>query len=251
MIPTGVRGLLLAGLVAAFMSTFSSVVNAASSMLVRDVIQPACSGYDDRTLVRISYFVTVAIVVAGVTIGFHTDSINAIWQWMLAGLIGGMLIPNILRWHWWRLNGWGYSFGLFGGLLTALVVVLLPEKPMEFVYGPVIWGVSLVGAVLGSLLTRPTSSDVLGTFYTRVRPFGMWAPVKAAVGELPPLGEYDRSVSRIVLNVLLALTCLVSSYLFVFFFIGHFHLQALLSGGLAVTTGIVLWFTWYRTLPQD
>jgi len=260
MIPAGVRGLLLSGLVAAFMSTFSSVINAAASMIVRDLVQPACPRMSDKQLVKLSYVVTVAVVLVGIAIGFRAESIKGIWVWMIAGLIGGTLIPNVLRWHWWRLNGWGYSAGVFGGLTTALATGLLAHykvfdpSPSEYQYAPVIWGVTIVGCIVGSLATAPTSKETLVAFYRNVRPLGVWHPIKAAVGQLPPLQGPAASAGRIVINVILALVCLFNAYLATFFAIGHYGKLALLTSALALIAGVLLYHGWYKqvkAMPKD
>lgn len=256
MMPAGVRGLILAGLVAAFMSTFSSVINAAASMIVRDLVQPACPRLPERTLVKFSYLATVLVVVLGTVIGFQANTIRGIWVWMIAGLIGGTLIPNLLRWHWWRLNGWGYSCGVFGGLATALAAGLLTyfkvldPAPAEHQYAPVIWLVTLLGCVAGSLLTRREDADVLRTFYTRVRPWGLWGPVRREAGKLPALDTPDQSWIRVLVNVVLGVTCLLSAYVTTFFLVGHYHRLAVMTGSLSLTTGVALYVTWYRVLRR-
>src|SRR5208282_2255697 len=167
-------------------SSFSSTVNAAASIFVRDMVQPAIPDLSVKSLIRISYLATVAIVVVGIAIGTQAESIKSIWVWMLAGVIGATLVPNVLRWHWWRFNGWGYAAGIFSGLGTAMLFGIgqtagwfgarsLPE----YVYAPVIWVASIAGCLAGSLLTQPTSMETLKIFYTRVRPFGFWKPVSA------------------------------------------------------------------------
>lgn len=256
MMPDGLRGLILAGLVAAFMSTFSSVINAAASMVVRDLVQPACPKLAEKTLVRLSYAATVVVVVLGAVIGFHAETIRGIWVWMLAGLIGGTLIPNLLRWHWWRLNGWGYSWGVFGGLLAALASGLLSyfkvldPAPAEHEYAPVIWLVTLIGCVAGSLLTKPENDAVLQTFYRRVRPWGFWGPVRANTTDLSALHAPDQSFWRVALNIILGVTCLLSAYTGVFFVVGHFVWQACVSIALASASGGLLYVTWYRVLHR-
>ena len=57
----------------------------------------------------------------GIAIGTQAESIKSIWVWMLAGVIGATLVANVLRWHWWRFNGWGYAAGIFAGLGTAML----------------------------------------------------------------------------------------------------------------------------------
>ncbi|MDA0765336.1 MAG: hypothetical protein O3A87_00265 [Verrucomicrobia bacterium] len=279
MLPVGLRGLVLAGLAAAFMSTLSSVLNAASGMVVRDLVQPAMPQLADKTLVRISYVVTIVALLLGFAIGSQADSISGIWSWMLSGLIGGMLIPNILRWHWWRLNGTGYALGLlvamavaavtgFGGFLSGLpgsekaalwpswMVGFASRNPWialpEYVSAPVIWFASVVGAVGGSLLSKPTEMDDLVRFYSRVRPFGLWGPVKKAAEQagLEPLVGPARSPGRIVLNVCLFMVLLVGLYYGAFLLIGHFFAQGLLWLGAASAAGITLFFSWFKPLGE-
>jgi len=174
----------------------------------------------------------------------------------MAGLIGGTLIPNMLRWYWWRLNGWGYSCGVFGGLFTALVTGALSyfkvfdPAPAEHQYAPVIWLVTLIGCVAGSLLTRPDESAVLCNFFKKVRPWGLWKPVRLAAGDLPVLNTPDQSPLRVAVNIVLGVACLLSAYVSMFFLIGHYHRYALCTGVIFVLSAIGLYFLWYRVLRR-
>ena len=192
------------------------------------------------------------VVAFGIAIGTQADSIKSIWVWMLAGVIGATLIPNVLRWHWWRFNGWGYAAGIFGGLGTACVFGMgqtlhwfgaldLPE----YVYAPVIWMASLAGCLSGSLLTAATPIEVLKTFYTRVRPFGFWKPVRAVSGTL----EEVTVLSAVVFNVVLGAAALISSYLSVFFLVGHYFAQFSISAAVVLLCAVMLYYGWYKRLP--
>ena len=61
------------------------------------------------------------ILAVGIFVGFHLASINDITQWIVGALWGGYTAPNILKWHWWRFNGYGYFWGMVAGIgrLTA------------------------------------------------------------------------------------------------------------------------------------
>jgi solute:Na+ symporter, SSS family len=216
-------------------------------------VQPAKPSLSPKALIRTSYLATVLIVAAGIAIGLHASSIKSIWVWMLAGIIGATLIPNVLRWHWWRFNGWGYAWGVFGGLGAASGIgtgqalgwfgaVGLPE----YVYAPVIWAVSLIGCLAGSLLTPPTPMPTLNSFYRRVHPFGFWAPIRAT--SEPPL--YGVGVAPLVANVALAAIVLIGCYLSVFFFIGHYFVQLTWAGLVVVISALVLYRTWYLKLAE-
>jgi solute:Na+ symporter, SSS family len=252
MIPAGLRGFLIAALLAAFMSSFSSTVNAAASMVVRDMVQPAKPGLSVKALIRVSYIATVLIVVAGIAIGTQADSIKSIWVWMLAGVIGATLIPNVLRWHWWRFNGWGYAAGIFCGLGAATIFGIAQAFHWlgfgglsEYIYAPIIWLASLAGCLFGSLLTPATPIAVLQTFYTRVQPFGLWKPIRSVSAIPPQVG----SLPMVATHVVAAIFALIASFLSVFFLIGHYFTYFSAAIGVVLLCGIILYHSWYKKLP--
>jgi solute:Na+ symporter, SSS family len=252
MIPAGLRGFLIAALLAAFMSSFSSTVNAAASIFVRDMVQPAMPNLSVEALIRVSYLATVSIVVVGIAIGTQAESIKSIWVWMLAGVIGATLIPNVLRWHWWRFNGWGYAAGIFGGLGTATVFGIGqsfhwfgPVGLAEYIYAPIISLASLVGCLLGSLSTPATPAAVLEVFYTRVRPFGFWRPVRKSSAKTPEIASLPLTVA----HVSAGLFALVASFLSVFFLIGHYFTHFVVAIGVVLLGAVFLYHSWYRKLP--
>ena len=93
-------------------------------------------------------------------------------------LTAAVIVPNVLRWHWWRLNGWGYAYGTLGGILLSLIVLLFPGLP-DYVVFPTICLASLAACVIGSLVTAPTSKEVLRSFFESVRPFGWRSGVRS------------------------------------------------------------------------
>jgi len=258
MFPVGLRGLILAALAAAFMSTLSSVLNAASGMVVRDIVQPACPNMSEKKLIRIGYGVTVASLLIGFGIGSQADSISGIWSWMMAGLIGGMLVPNILRWHWWRFNGVGYSTGLFSALTVAAITgfgnyLEVPWLTLpEYISAPIIWVTSLIGSVVGSLLSKPTDMETLKKFYTNVRPFGCWGPVKAVLtpADLPEQVGPTKSIGLVITNVILGFCLMLGMYYGGFLCVGHLWSQAVPYLIMAVACAIALFFTWYKKVME-
>ena len=252
LLPVGLKGALVAALAAAFMSSFGSVVNAAASMVICDVIQPAKPHLSTKFLVRLSYVVSLSLVATGIVIGSHAASLGNLWTWMIAAIIGATLIPNVLRWHWWRFNGWGYAYGIFGGLGAALVIATGQAMDwwggkLEYQFAPIIWAFSMIGAVAGSLLTQPTSMDTLKIFYERVRPFGFWQPVKVLCE--PELVK--NSVAAVALNVVVGLAGFLSCTSGVFFLIGHYFYEFSACVLIAATCAVVLYYNWYRKLPSD
>jgi Na+/proline symporter len=250
-LPMGVRGLVIAGLLAAFMSTFSSTVNSGASFIVRDIWQPYFRPRaTEKEAVRFSYWATGLIVVLGLAIGFQSESIAEIWNWMMVTLGAGVIIPNVLRWYWWRMNGWGYALGTLGGMALATIVLFFDELP-SFVVFPLIVTASLLLSILGSLFTPPVDKNVLVSFYRSVRPFGLWRPIRETARippeEKTPPGE---KIGLTGVNVLLGMAAIASLYLFPMYLVGHGYRSSLFCLGIGLTAVFFLRFTWYRHLPS-
>ncbi len=251
-LPIGLRGVVIAGLLSAFMSTFSSTVNSGASYLVRDFwqayVRPRAG---EREMVRAGYGATLLLVALGLLIGFQARSIHQIWNWMMMALGAGVVLPNVLRWYWWRLNGWGYSAGILAGILGSILVLFLPQAPM-FVTFPPIALLSLGASFIVSLMTPPVESEVLVSFYREVRPFGLWRPVrlKASTGGLPPLPVSERP-ARIILNILLGMAAITGLYLGPMLLVAHRPHQAAIWLILAAAAVAGLWRTWHIPLKNE
>ncbi|MFC2170069.1 hypothetical protein ACFLRM_05865 [Acidobacteriota bacterium] len=249
-LPIGVRGLVIAGLLAAFMSTFSSTVNSGASYLVRDIWQPFFRPKaNQKSLVRSSYAATLGIVVAGILIGYQAESIAQIWSWMMMALGAGVVIPNVLRWYWWRMNGWGYAAGTMAGILCSIFALFMPELPMYMVFPPIVTA-SLLASVVTALKTPPVDEAVLIRFYETVRPFGFWQTVRNRSRlSADKLSDPAESAWRAVLNTCLGMVTITGIYLFPMFLVGHWYARAFIWLGVALLAAAVLAFTWYRLLP--
>lgn len=118
-LPVGLAGILIAGLLAAFMSTFSGTINAAAAYLVNDVYKRYMRpNADHREYIRASYVASIAVVMAGCAAGYLMPSVAKATDWIVSGLWGGYAAANVLKWHWWRFNGYGYFWGLITGTLV-------------------------------------------------------------------------------------------------------------------------------------
>jgi Na+/proline symporter len=252
LLPKGIRGIVIAGLLAAFMSTFSSTVNSGASFIVRDIWQPYFKpNASDKQSVRFSYWATIVLVLVGVIIGSQVDSIAQIWNWMMMVLGAGLAIPNVLRWYWWRMNGWGYSMGTFTGMILSIIILLLPEMPVYYVF-PLICAASLLACIIVSLATQSTDRDILLGFYKSVRPFGLWKPI-SEMAELSneDLSSKTESMKRTILNVLLSMLAITGLYLFPMYLVGHWYFYSAIWLVLAVAAIIILKYTWYNYLPES
>jgi Na+/proline symporter len=248
-IPAGLRGLLLVAFLAAAMSTFNAIVNASTGFLTRDLYQ----GYlrpkaKTKELIYASYVFGALVMLAGFAAAYSTKNINDIWGWLTMGLMGGTMIPTVLRLYWWRFNGSGFALGTLIGLAAALLQrVLIPGMPewQQFLY---MVGAGLVGSIIATYIRPPTERSVLEHFYRTTKPFGLWAPLRKILN--PEDGaamsrEHKFDLISLPFAFFWQLTMLM---LPLFLIVKQFRASAVTASILAVSlTG--LYFFWYRKLP--
>ena len=205
-IPVGLVGILLAGLLAAFMSTFDSTVNAGAAYLVNDIYKKYLRPNDtQKSYVKASYAASIIVVFVGVSFGFMAQSINQVLQWIVAGLYAGYIAPNMLKWHWWRLNGHGYFAGMITGILAALSFSrLFPEMTALDAF-PFILLLGTAASFGVSLATKPEDMRVLKSFYSTVRPWGLWQPVVQELQRENEQFQKNKNCKRDMFNVFVGL----------------------------------------------
>ena len=213
-LPVGLRGLLVAALLAAFISTISTLFNWGSSYLVNDIYRRFLNpDATERNYVLIARIATFFMAVAGAYISIRAENIQQLLT-LAYVLSSAGVVPGVLRWLWWRMNGKGELAGLaVGWVLTILLLfakafdgpataLLGLEEGVAFSSHPDLVGARMLfmvtgvglAAVLGSLLTRPEEMDLLKRFALRARPFALgWRPVirqmETAYVEPEPLGR--------------------------------------------------------------
>lgn len=250
-LPVGVVGLLLAGLLAAFMSTFDSTVNAGAAYLVNDLykryVRPDAS---QKTYIKVSYLASFAVVALGVAFGLMAGSVNTATLWIVSYLFGGYAAPNVLKWHWWRFNGFGYFWGMIAGVVGALFFPLaLPNLPdlISFVFILVISATAGVGA---SLLTEPDDEETLKQFYRSVRPWGFWKPIHEKVVADDPHFVGNKNFGRDMLNVGVGIIWQLCLVLFpIYLLVFNFSAMGVVIGLIVVTT-VFLKKNWYDKLER-
>lgn len=259
-LPVGIVGLLLSGLFAAFMSNYAATINAAPAYVVNDIYKRFINPHaPDRTYMRLSYITTVAFVIIGFAFGFVVESINQVTLWIVSALFGGYTASNILKWYWWRFNGYGYFWGMMAGIGASLVIPIALPTMHALMSFPVVLGVSVVGCVIGSLATNPEPDVVLMRFYMQVRPWGAWGPVLRKVQRYYPDFTPNRAFARDCANIVVGVVWQVSLVLVPISLITQNY--PILAGVAAsvIVTSIVLKFSWWdgldeagkETLPVD
>ena len=250
-VPVGLAGILLAGLLAAFMSTFASTVNAAPAYIVNDIylkyINPKASV---KTQIRSSYIISVAVVVISTVIGFFLKDINEIFQWIVGALFGGYIAANVLKWHWWRFNGEGYFWGMTAGVIAIVMKFTVPDAWVLYFF-PVLFGVSLIGCIAGTYSAPPTDEETLINFYTRVRPWGWWKPIEEKALARYPHIQPNRNFKRDAFNVAIGIVWQCSLTIIPMYLVVRQQLGLWSSIALLLVTTLILRKTWYKPLCKE
>jgi len=251
-VPVGLTGLLLAGLLAAFMSTFDSTVNCGAAYVVNDLYKKYISPRGtDREYVIVSYVASVLLVLLGILFGLFPQSINAITEWIVFGLAGGYTAPNILRWHWWRFNGYGYFWGMLSGMVFAILFGQIFPDISAVNSFPLILAVSATVSVVASLLTKPDDEATLVNFYTRVRPWGWWGPVLEEARARDPHFQRNTNAARDMTNVAIGIVWQTSLRLIPVFLVVFDMTSMWVAVGLVIITSVLLKRNWYDRLEQS
>lgn len=252
-IPQGLVGLLIAGLLAAYMSSFAATTNAAPAYIVNDIYKRYINpNAEDKTYVRLSYIVSITFVLVGSAIGLFIPSLNSIVLWIVGALYGGYTAANVLKWYWWRLNGYGYFFGMLAGILVAIPLMFIDANALYAF--PVILLICGLASVFGSLLTPADDMEVLKQFYYKVRPWGFWSPVYKALKLEHPEISKNTACRRDLLNVAVGIlwhSCLTSIGILLVLQQWETLVFAI---GFAVLTSLFLKKNWYENLqdyPDD
>jgi len=257
-VPVGLLGFLMAGLFAAFMSNFAATVNAAPAYIVNDIYKRYINPHaDEKKYVMMSYASSLLIVIIGITVGFLITSINDVVLWLTAALWGGYTAPNVLKWYWWRFNGYGYFWGMVAGIGAALILPLLNLEilhkwPLLNNFSmnafPIILLLSTAGSVLGSLFTKPEDPETLKNFYKSVRPWGFWKPVHEMVVCEDPSFEGNHNFWLDMFNIVVGIVWQTTLIAFPIFLVLREWTPFLIAIGIMAGTTLILKFTWWNKL---
>jgi SSS family solute:Na+ symporter len=250
-VPVGLLGLLMAGLLAAFMSNFAATVNAAPPYIVNDIykrfINPNAS---PKTYMRLSYLSSFAVVVLGISVGWFVGSINSVIQWIVSALWGGYTASNVLKWYWWRFNGYGYFWGMVTGIGASLILPVAMPHTSPLNAFPLLLAISLAGCLAGTLLTPPEDDEVLKSFYVRVRPWGFWGPIMRKVQAEDPSFRPNPDFWRDMFNVAIGICWQTSLVALPIYIVVHRTSAAWITLAVVLATSAVLKFTWYDHLRE-
>jgi Na+/proline symporter len=259
-LPSGLLGLVLASLIAAYMSTISTQLNWGSSYIVFDFykqqINPNAS---EKRLVAVGRLSTIALMVFSALLALLLQNALQLFEVLLAFGAGTGLI-FILRWFWWRINAWSEITAMFASGIISITLKLTPLGAFffaaetgvfpdwtEYIFIVVTTTLIWLGA---TFLTQPESKKVLRNFYVKIQPGGPgWAKVindahvdNETIVKTDEKWSVPSGISAMLLGCILIYTCMFATGYWIY---GD-HTLAIILTGLAVLSGFLLAKVWNR-----
>ena len=249
--PVGIKGLLVAGLLAAAMSTYVAIVNSGAAYWVNDLyqrfIRPEAT---NKQLILHSRVASIAIVILGLLSTYLFTSLNDVWGFLTMGFGVGLIVPQFIRWYWWRFNGYGYAGGTILGMITAITIRFvfedIPEMPSFYLTA----AITFVGSIAISYMFPPTNSEDLEHFYSKTRPFGFWGPVRAKFSDeiIAPIAAENR---RDIMATFFAVPWMLFLGITPMMVVTKQWTYALICGSILLVLSVVLYFIWYKHLSKS
>jgi Na+/proline symporter len=269
-LPPGLLGLVVASLIAAFMSTVASHLNWGSSYLVNDFYHRFYNPHaSEKQLVFVGRISTVLLMVFSVLLALMLQNALQAFQYIL--MIGaGTGLIYILRWFWWRINAYSEISAMIAATVFSLLFIVVENFFMTETSGQLevlgmstsqaYWNIiKLVGVVIltttvwvsVTFMTNPVDKDTLQAFYKKVRPGGPgWAKV---LTEAANAGIELDSAHQKSWDVPVGLLCMLLGSVFVYaslFATGYWiygqHLLAAILSAVAIVAALALIKTWGR-----
>ena len=251
-VPVGLKGLLLAGLLAAFMGTFAAVINAAPAYIANDLLKNnLLPNKSEKTYVKYGYLSSLLLVIIGVIFGFFASSLNSITLWITASLFGGYTAANVLKWIWWRFNGYGYFWGMLIGLIASTIKLLFFSSWIDIYFFPIIFICSILGCLFGSLLTPPDDMEKLKSFYKSVKPWGFWKPVFEEIKKTDKNFTKNKNFGRDMFNVFVGIIWQMSLVVWPMYLLIKKWDGFMISIAVVIITTLILKKFWYDNLKKE
>ena len=259
-LPSGLLGLVVASMVAAYMSTISTHLNWGASYLVNDVYKQVIDkNASEKKLVAVGRICTVILMVASTAIAMVLTNAVQLFKYILMFGAGTGLI-FILRWFWWRINAWSEISAMFAsGIISIAINIpyvnrlifgakagIFPtwfEFPFVVLFSTIVW-------VSVTFLTQPDDEEKLFDFYKRIQPGGKgWQQVvdlaqKKGINLVTDTGKWTvpQGILAMILGCLLVYDILFTTGMFIY---GN-TTTAFIMLGVATVLAFLLYRVWKR-----
>jgi SSS family solute:Na+ symporter len=240
-LPAGVLGVMVAGLLAAYVSTISTHLNWGTSYLVHDLYRRFFrTDADERHYVLAGRLVTAALMVAAALLTLVLDSARTTFN-LLLSIGAGTGLLYLLRWFWWRINAWSEIAAMASSFILALALFVAERRGLAIpAHLSLIATVAITTAVwlAATWLTAPTDRRTLRRFYELARPAGPgWSAVRRECGDLAPFDDLRAGFIGWVASCVFVYSVLFGT--------GHLLMghtgRAAVSLAIMVISGVTMW----------
>jgi SSS family solute:Na+ symporter len=247
-LPPGLLGIVVASLIAAFMSTISTHLNWGSSYISLDFykrfLKPTAS---EKELVNVGRISTVILMILAAIVALFLSNAKSAFE-ILLQIGAGTGSIFILRWFWWRVNAYSEITGMIVSFVVALIFEFADlgiEGHEKLVYGV---GITTISWVVVTLITKPTDSKTLASFYNTITPYGKgWNRFKKIASEENiPLKTTTDVFTIDFASMLLGILCIYTALFGTGYLIYGNTLGAILLLGISAISAFCIFKLWKR-----
>ncbi len=250
-LPVGLKGLMLAGFLAAFMGTFAAFVNAAPAYLVNDIYKKYINpGASDKRLVRLSILSSLGMVMVGIVFGLNASSLNELILWLSSALYGGYVAANVLKWIWWRFSGNGYFWGMLFGLIASTIKLFFFPQYVDIFVFPIIFLFSFLGCIIGTYVEPLPNREKVKQFYKQTKPWGFWGPIKREVMQEDPSFVPNMDFKRDTFNVVVGVIWQMAQVVIPIYFMLRENTEMVIWSAILILTSYLLKKYWWDNLKN-
>ncbi len=242
------RGLMVAGFLAAYMSTIATELNWGASYLINDLYRPFLAPHrSEKHYVLASQLATMTLMLLASLACFLMESIADAWKFLIA-LGAGTGLVYLLRWFWWRVNAWSEIAAMVAAFASSLTYQRIfgwqESRPLDFAYLVLATTATTTAVWLATtVFTRPEPAEVLLNFYRRIRPVAaLWGPIARLAPEIEP--------DKYFLNNFFAWLAGVAMIYAFLFGLGHLIFAHWLEGALFFILGFACAYFIHRNLSR-
>ncbi|MBT3243141.1 MAG: hypothetical protein HN352_08320 [Bacteroidetes bacterium] len=250
-LPVGISGLFMAILLAALMSTLDAMINVTSNVVVNDFIKRYfIKSLSEKKIIRIGQLASVIALLIGFVFSLAFQDIISAWETMLFIVVTMILVPATLRWHWWRYSGKAFVFSMIGtAIFIVFQKVFLSDLIISYSLGVNVLASLIISITMGWIF-KPTDQKILVNFYTSIKPFGFWKPIKKEAISQGLIDPKNKEPLWDALNGLIVPVFQFSLALIPFYLFLREWNKFWIWLGIAALLVVVLYITWYRNLPS-
>ncbi len=188
LLPPGVLGLVMASLLAAFMSTVDTHINWGASYIINDWLLKIFPGASDKIQIRVARTAVVLFLLIALVVSYYIGTIESGWR-AVATIGAAFGTPTLLRWFWWRVNADAELLAISAGILVGAFFAFFTDISYEFRL--ILTSLSsLLGVLLGVYRGKPTAAATIQHFISTVQPIGFW-----------PDRSFSQSLKEISINL--------------------------------------------------